>query len=157
MMTPNTARDIAIIRRRLDSLPRIKPSQDSYVQDFLDSTTVAAPLTPTTPLVWVTARTIDVPPQKRAVVKYFAYEGDRPAALFFTRFRFVVNGAGGTNYQSPPIAFASIQNPTEIWIDADQQNTIELQFKNFDQTIGYLIFSRVVCWSWDLLMVEGRI
>ena len=156
MMTPNTARDIAIIRRRLDSLPRIKPSQDAYVQDFIDQTTVATLGAGVTP-AWVTARTIDIPPQKRAVVRYFAYEGDRPAAIFYTRFRFIVNGAGGTNYQSPPVAFSSIQNPTEIWIDADQQNTIELQFKNFDQTLGYLITSRIVCWSWDLLMIEGRI
>ena len=143
-------RDIALIRRRVDAFARIQPTQDAYVQDLLTQTTVAPPLLVGDPFVWVDAVTITIPAQKKAVIKRFAMEADRPAGLYMVRWRFVINGAGGTNYQSPPVSFGTISQPSEIWIDADQQNTITLQFKNFDQTISYTLTTRIVLWSWDI-------
>jgi hypothetical protein len=144
-------KDLGLIRRRLEALPRVFPTKEAYVQDFSDTTTVLAGG------VWQTARTLEIPAQKRAIVKYLAMDTQNAAAAFLLRFRFVVNGTTTINYASPPYMFSNVSQPSQIWLDVDQQNVVELQFKNLDNTTSYTVNSRMIAWSWDLVIVDrGR-
>lgn len=145
-MNGNTDLNIAIMRRHLDAMPSIEPPAASYTQDLPGATNVAAG----DPNAWFTVVSIEVPAQKRAVVRYLALDCNTPAAPAFIRFRFTINGSPTLNYQSPPYIFGDLTHPSKIWIDVPQQNVVALQLRNLDVTTGYLVLSRLILWSWDV-------
>jgi len=138
--------NIAWIRRHMDAMPGVVAPAESYKQDLCDATTVLAGV----PDTWVTARSVVVPAQKRAVVRYLAIDSNTVAAGVFIRFRFTVNGQPTLAYQSPPFIFGDLTHPSEIWFDVSQQNTLALQLRNLDMTTGYLVMTRMVLWTWDI-------
>lgn len=144
--------DLGAIRSKVmrPILPQEFAPWNAFTQDFQDLTTLAAyPMTDPLYMSWVTVREYDVPQQKRAVAAYFALQSNSDIAEAFIRYRFLINNSQYWSYQAPPFSFGNLNTPSRIWIQMEQQTKLTLQLQSLDDTIPYVMATRLVLWTWD--------